>query len=543
MKSFAQLDNKLKLFLCDMKNACKLLNLSALAVVALLVIILCGCHKRPYLIGISQCADDVWHRKLTSEFLMMGYANDSVRVALKSSREDASLQAAQIDSLVAQNIDLLVVSPNNLDALTPAIERAYAKGIPVVLYDRRINSDKFTAFIGSDNYSIGYQLGDFIARKLNGTGKVVEVLGQRNSSSSFDRHKGFLASLRKYADVEVADTAFAYNWERDGGEAAMERLLGRTENFDYVFAHNDRMAYGVYQVLKQHDLVGKVKIVGVDGLPGKDGGLECVDKGMFEASYLNPTSGEDIMRLAMSILKGQKFERINKIPATIITKDNAHLTIMAMKSTNNQRSVMEKLNAKVDKYQRDETFHETLVWILIALLLLIGVIYKSYKIYSAKFRSFEAPVENKRKLTSEQIAQRSEDAAAENSNNKVNPLDENNDDLTAADKEFVSRLRDIVKENMGNSEFGVEAMGREMGFSRVQLYRKVKAVTGLSVVDMLRKSRLQRGMTLLRQTDKSIAEIAYEVGFSSPSYFTKCFKDEYGMLPCDIRQTISQENP
>lgn len=470
---------------------------------------------------------------------MMGYANDSVRVALKSSREDASLQAAQIDSLVAQNVDLLVVSPNNLDALTPAIERAYAKGIPVVLYDRRINSDKFTAFIGSDNYSIGYQLGDFIAHKLNGKGKVVEVLGQRNSSSSFDRHKGFLASLRKYADVEVADTAFAYNWERDGGEAAMERMLGRTENFDYVFAHNDRMAYGVYQVLKRHDLVGKVKIVGVDGLPGKDGGLECVDKGMFEASYLNPTSGEDIMRLAMSILKGQKFERINKIPATIITKDNAHLTIMAMKSTNNQRSVMEKLNAKVDKYQRDETFHETLVWIVIALLLLIGVIYKSYKIYSVKFRSFGAPVEDKRKLTSEQIAQRSEDVAAENTNNNVNPLDENNDALTAADKEFVSRLRDIVMENMGNSEFGVEAMGREMGFSRVQLYRKVKAVTGLSVVDMLRKSRLQRGMTLLRQTDKSIAEIAYEVGFSSPSYFTKCFKDEYGMLPCDIRQTVS----
>ncbi len=524
-----------------MKNLCKLLNLAAFVGVALLVIIFCGCHKRQYLIGVSQCADDVWHQKLTSEFLMMGYANDSVRIALKSSCENANLQAAQIDSLVAMNVDLLVVSPNNLDALTPAIERAYTKGIPVVLYDRRINSDKFTAFIGCDNYSIGYQLGEFIAGKLKGKGKVVEIQGQINSSSSFDRHKGFEASLQKYPDLEIADTAYADNWERDGGEAAMERLLSRTKNFDYVFAHNDRMAYGIYQVLRRHDLAGKVKIVGVDGLPGKDGGLECVDKGMFEASYLNPTSGEDIMRLAMSILKGQKFERINKIPATIITKDNAHLTIMAMESTNNQRSVMEKLNARVDKYQRSETFYEMLIWIGVVLLLAVAVVFKSYKIYSSKFRSFAAPAESKNKLRGEQIMQ-SSDIAAEKISSSVNPLDENYDALTAADKDFVGRLREIVTENMGNSEFGVEAIGREMGFSRVQLYRKVKAVTGLSVVDMLRKSRLQRGMTLLKQTDKSIAEIAYEVGYSSPSYFTKCFKDEFGLLPGDVRQTILQEN-
>ena len=107
--------------------------------------------------------------------------------------------------------------------------------------------------------------------------------------------------------------------------------------------------------------------------------------------------------------------------------------------------------------------------------------------------------------------------------------------MSSSDQEFVERLRLIIQHNMGYSEFGVEAIGREMGLSRVQLYRKVKAVMGISVVDLLRKSRLQRAKSQLEHTDKGIAETAYEVGFSSPSYFTKCFKDEYGMQPSDVR--------
>ncbi len=507
-----------------------------MAVVALGLIILTGCQKRQYVIGVSQCADDVWHKKLTSEFLMMGYANDSVRIEFKSSREDARLQTAQIDSLIAMGVDLLVVSPNNIDALTPSIEKAYDKGIPVVLYDRRINSDKYTAFIGSDNRSIGYELGKYIAGKMDGKGRVVEILGQRNSSSSVDRHAGFFAAMQENPGITVADTVYACDWEREGGEAAMERLLRRTEDFSYVFVHNDRMAYGVYLVLKRHGLTGKVKIVGVDGLSGKNGGLECVDNGIFDASYFNPTSGDDIMALAMDILKGHKYKRVNKLSATIITKENAHLTLVAMKEANSQRSVVDRLNDRVDKYRRNSTFHETMVWIGIAFLLVLVVAFQYYRIYSAKYHSVVPQNEKQKQPTLSNDKQHpDEDENPANVKRNVNPLEDNYEGLGIVDKEFVKRLRTIIVENMGNSEFGVEAIGREMGLSRVQLYRKVKAATGLSVVDLLRKSRLQRGKALLQQTDKSIAEIAYEVGFSSPSYFTKCFKDEFAMLPCDVR--------
>ncbi len=101
---------------------------------------------------------------------------------------------------------------------------------------------------------------------------------------------------------------------------------------------------------------------------------------------------------------------------------------------------------------------------------------------------------------------------------------------------FIGRLRETIQRNLGDSELSVEHIGEEMGLSRVQLYRKVKALTGQSPVELLRTARLQRGKRLLETTDMTIAEVAYDVGFSSPSYFTKCFKDEFGVSPRELNQ-------
>ena len=100
---------------------------------------------------------------------------------------------------------------------------------------------------------------------------------------------------------------------------------------------------------------------------------------------------------------------------------------------------------------------------------------------------------------------------------------------------FINKLNEIIRDKMSISDLSVEDIGSDIGLSRVQLYRKVKALTGISPVELLRKQRLQRANTLLSTTDKTISEIAYEVGFTAPSYFTKCFKDEYGVLPGEAR--------
>lgn len=106
--------------------------------------------------------------------------------------------------------------------------------------------------------------------------------------------------------------------------------------------------------------------------------------------------------------------------------------------------------------------------------------------------------------------------------------------LEDRDKQFLNQLHAIIQKNLSDSEFGVEDIGKGIGLSRVQLYRKVKAMTGSSVVDLLRKARLAKAKRLLESRSMSVSEVAYDVGFSAPSYFTKCFKEEYGMLPGEV---------
>ena len=107
--------------------------------------------------------------------------------------------------------------------------------------------------------------------------------------------------------------------------------------------------------------------------------------------------------------------------------------------------------------------------------------------------------------------------------------------LTTQDKLFLDQLRNVVRERMANPKLKMDDLGDELGISRVQLYRKVKVLTGLSPVDLLKQVRLERAKVLLNSTTKTVSEIAYEVGFGTPSYFTSCFKKQYGKLPMEFR--------
>ena len=98
------------------------------------------------------------------------------------------------------------------------------------------------------------------------------------------------------------------------------------------------------------------------------------------------------------------------------------------------------------------------------------------------------------------------------------------------------RFKAVVEARLSDSNLSVEDLGADMGLSRVQLYRKVKALTGSTPVDLIRKARLAKARELLQSTDLTVSEVAYKVGFTTPSYFTKCFKDEYGRVPGDVRE-------
>ena len=113
---------------------------------------------------------------------------------------------------------------------------------------------------------------------------------------------------------------------------------------------------------------------------------------------------------------------------------------------------------------------------------------------------------------------------------------ENDSTPRSRDSAFAETLNEAIRKNMSNPNLKMDDLGEEMGLSRVQLYRKVKAITGVSPVELLRQVRLQHGYVLLTTTNKTVAEIALEVGYNNPGYFSKCFKEQYGKLPMDLRQ-------
>ena len=350
-----------------------------------IIVLLTGCAQKPrkFVIGVSQCSEDVWRDKLNDELKMGEYLNDSLIVKLASSNDDNVLQNKQVNQFIDEGVDLLIVSPNQLSAISKSVERAYDKGIPVILYDRKTNSDKYTAFIGCDNYTIGKSMGTFIAQQLHGKGRIVEISGLEGSSPALERHRGFMDAIKPYPGLQVVASEEG-NWKEEGGIQAMKRILKQTQDFDYVFAHNDCLAWGAYVAARQMRVKRNYKYTGVDGLATEGGGLELVRDGIFEASYLYPTKGDEVIALAMKILKHQPYERDNYLSTSIITQANAALTLMeardAERQTHNLKTLHKQVNQYLSDYNSQKVMLIGLCLFLLVCLAAAALIFRGYLI-------------------------------------------------------------------------------------------------------------------------------------------------------------------
>ena len=350
-------------------------RIGSLYLIILCSLLLCSCGNKPkkYIIGVSQCSMDAWREKLNSELKTAEYLNDSVEVRLASADDDNDSQLSQINYFIDQGVSLLIVSPNQVNAISPALERAQQKDIPVILVDRKTQSKKYTAFIGCDNYLLGKLVGDYIAQRLNGKGRIVEIRGLDDSSPAIDRHRGFVDALNAYPDLQIVASEPG-DWKEQSGSEVMKRVLSKTQDFDYVFAQNDRMAYGAYKVACEHGLKDKCRFVGVDGLAGKHGGLELVRQGVLEASMLYPTKGDEVIALAMKILRHEPFARDNYLPTSIVTRNNAELILMESKDSEQQRSSLDMLHRKVSQYNSAYHVQRFFTFGLVLLVVLIVVV-------------------------------------------------------------------------------------------------------------------------------------------------------------------------
>ena len=359
-----------------------------LLVLMLPLILSCGgVGKKHYVIAVSQCSEDTWREKLNEELRIAALYYNNVDLRIKSAYDDVKLQTEQINSFVDEGVDLLIVAPGQV-SISPAIDRAYEKGIPVIIFDRRTRSDKYTAYIGADNKEIGSSMAEYLAGALPGSGRILELCGLSTSSPAIERSEGFDSVVATRPRLQIVEQAHA-DWTEQGAYRAMDSLLSQPHpQFDCLFAHNDRMAMGARRAAAKHGLdISSIQFCGIDAMPQKGGGMQLVADGTLFASYIYPTRGDEVMQLAMNILTKKKYKRENRLSSALVSHDNARVLLMQNDETVRQQDHLSALRSRVDQAASDfNTQRIYLLVLLVFVVLLVVACAFAIRAYVAKTR-------------------------------------------------------------------------------------------------------------------------------------------------------------
>lgn len=323
-----------------------------------LITLLFSCQEvqnlKKYKVGFSQCTGlDAWRRQMLQSMNGELAFYPEIELLYKDAENSSERQIRDIEDFIESKVDLLIVSPNETDPITPVVEKAFQKGIPVIMVDRKINSSMYSAYIGASNYEVGKLAGNYIAELLKGKGSIVEIWGLRGSSPAVERHKGLWEVLQEYPDIKLAGEIDG-KWEQDTSRVQTKKEIKKFLPFDLVFAHNDVMAYGAHQICHELFPDNQIKFIGVDALPGPIAGIQFVGDKILEASFLYPTGGEESIRIANQILKGLPFEKENTLHSTVIDSKNVRvMKLQYDKILNQQKDIVrqqEKINEQIKTY-------------------------------------------------------------------------------------------------------------------------------------------------------------------------------------------------
>ena len=482
--------------------------------------------EKTYKIGVSQCGPGQWREKVNSEMLAAQHLYEqTAQISIACAYDNTERQIQQIDSLVESGIDLLVVAPNESNELDDIITKVQAKGIPVIYFDRKATTNDYTAFIGGSNVEAGKTMGEYAASL--GSKFVMEITGAMSTSPAQERHDGFSHAMAEHKDINYVWKEA--DWTSDEAYRIVEEQIKTGQLPDVVFCHNDGMATGVYKAVVESGIEGQIKIIGIDGLPGE--GIEYVQFGHQVGTYVYPTHGEKIVKLALDILTGKPYERENTLRGMLVTPENANIVDLnsreLMRQNKNLITIQDKLE---DYFGLYNTQHK----MLIASFVTIAILIIAFVMIAIAYWQRRKTIRQRQAMNEEQTLFYTDPSSRKLHEIFIKPEEE----LPAPksqDMLFAEQLNEAIHKNMSNPNLKMDDLGEEMGLSRVQLYRKVKAITGQTPVELLRQMRLQQAYALLTSTTKTVAEIAYEVGFGTPGYFSTCFKKQFGKYPTDLR--------
>ena len=353
---------------------------------ALLVCLACQRERNPrYVIGVSQCSEDLWRQTMNEELKReVALYQADAEVLIRSVKDDTPKQIADIEWFIEQKVDVLVVSPNESEACTPVIEKAYQQGIPVILVDRKIATESYTAYVGANNYQIGKEAGLYAIGVLKGKGNIAEVRGTKGSTSDAERHKGFVDALKNAPEVQIVAETWG-NFLQADAKTQMQQIFQEHPHIDLVFAMNDPMAAGTHEAAMQFN--GKIPfIIGVDAL--QQVGIQNIENSVQDASFIYPTGGEKVIELAMKILHKQPFQRENILNTTVVDKSNVRILQLQTEQIAEKQTKIEDINNQLSESLIQHTNQRMLLYLSITAIVLITVfLLMAIRAYRAKSKT------------------------------------------------------------------------------------------------------------------------------------------------------------
>ena len=344
--------------------------------------------KRHYVIGFSQCTNDLWRQIMMIQMQAEAAKYPELSIVVSNAHNNTQLQIDQIREFIEAKVDLLIISPNESEPVTPIAVEAFDMGIPTIIWDRKIHSDHYTTCISADNYDIGRDVGRYINTLLPEGATILEITGLMSSSPAVERHKGFLAEASESYSVHT----ISGDWKP---EVAKERIeaIGQYRNIDLIFAHNDDMALAAYDAINEADSLSaqRIKFIGIDALVGVDAVLDgrlqasflyptggdkvmalAVLDGRLQASFLYPTGGDKVMAIARRILLGKRVEKSYQLQSALVDSHNAYTLkaqqeqiVSYQEQINKQKTVLEQYDRSVDNLKYS-------LWAVIMIALIAG---------------------------------------------------------------------------------------------------------------------------------------------------------------------------
>jgi signal transduction histidine kinase/AraC-like DNA-binding protein/ABC-type xylose transport system substrate-binding protein len=303
--------------------------------------------EKKFRIGFSQCqGGDEWRKTMLAEMKRELAFYDNVEFIYRDAEARSQKQLLQIDELAKLNVDVLIVSPNEIQPLSSRIERIFDSGIPVILVDRGINSNKYTAFVGASNFEVGQNAGRYAASILKGKGNVVEVMGLSDASPFIDRHKGFMDIISQQPGINYIKRLEDHT---PGYEKQLMTTLLTEKNIDLIFAQSDYIALEVYKICKQAGVEKKIKIIGVDGLPSDSLGMGMVANKFLAATVMYPTGGQEAIITALKILEHKPYHKENLLATSIIDSNNVRIMRLQNNKAVAQQQDIDKRQQKIEE--------------------------------------------------------------------------------------------------------------------------------------------------------------------------------------------------